>query len=394
MDPLAHSLVGLALAETPVARWASRGDERLGIATAACLLGANAPDVDVVAYFVSSDFALEHRRGWTHGALAWVVLPLVLTAALLLWQRWRRGGLSRLAPRGLLALSFVALATHPFLDWLNTYGVRLLAPFDWRWFYGDAAFIVDPWMWLLPGGAVFLVHRWRWRGLAGWAVLAVVTSLLVLGRGSERIPDGMMAAKVLWVAALAALVLARSLPTLGNALVRHRERVATAALTLTLLYVGTLVASAQVARGWVARTLSEEGLEVGLGRDELMVGPRPITPFRRDVVADAGDAWRVGTFRWWPSPHLEAVADVPKVLPAEADRRWIEETLDEALADPAIRGLTTWVRFPFYRIEEEIEEEGGVRRVWVLDARYTRSRTEGFGGGRVEIGPDRGPGRE
>ncbi len=30
------------------------------------------------------------------------------------------------------------------MDWLNSYGVRLLMPFSNRWFYGDALYIVDP----------------------------------------------------------------------------------------------------------------------------------------------------------------------------------------------------------------------------------------------------------
>ena len=32
---------------------------------------------------------------------------------------------------------------------LTTYGTRLLEPFSHRWFYGDALFIIDPWIWLM-----------------------------------------------------------------------------------------------------------------------------------------------------------------------------------------------------------------------------------------------------
>ena len=37
------------------------------------------------------------------------------------------------------------------MDVLNSYGVRLLMPFSGRWFYGDALYIVDPWLYLAAG---------------------------------------------------------------------------------------------------------------------------------------------------------------------------------------------------------------------------------------------------
>ena len=51
----------------------------------------------------------------------------------------------------LFLLALVGTLSHPFLDWLNTYGVRLLMPFSARWFYGDALFIVDPFLWMVLG---------------------------------------------------------------------------------------------------------------------------------------------------------------------------------------------------------------------------------------------------
>jgi inner membrane protein len=37
------------------------------------------------------------------------------------------------------------------MDFTNSYGVRLLMPFSDRWFYGDALYIVDPWLYLTLG---------------------------------------------------------------------------------------------------------------------------------------------------------------------------------------------------------------------------------------------------
>ncbi|HEX6177712.1 MAG TPA: metal-dependent hydrolase, partial [Thermoanaerobaculia bacterium] len=119
MDPLTHTLVGANLASTRLGRTTS-------LATAALVAGANLPDVDSILYFTGhSDLALGFRRGWTHGILALVVLPLVQTALLIAYARWRKIAIS---PRWLLVLSFVAILTHPFLDWLNNYGMRWLMP--------------------------------------------------------------------------------------------------------------------------------------------------------------------------------------------------------------------------------------------------------------------------
>src|SRR5690606_37889478 len=132
------------------------------LATAALVLGANAADVDIVAALFGGDAALHYRRGWTHGVLALAVLPVVQTGALLAFDRAVRRRRRPDAPparvRPLFALSLLAVLTHPVLDWLNTYGVRLLMPFDGTWFYGDALFIVDPWLWLLAAASVVLAR--------------------------------------------------------------------------------------------------------------------------------------------------------------------------------------------------------------------------------------------
>ena len=66
-------------------------------------------------------------------------------------------------PSQILLLAFLGVATHPLLDLLNTYGVRLLVPFSDRWLYGDTLFIADPWVWLMLGVGV----AWSWRRRRG-----------------------------------------------------------------------------------------------------------------------------------------------------------------------------------------------------------------------------------
>ena len=83
---------------------------------------------------------------------------MILTGILWWWSRWRRPDATGppLVGGWLLGLSYLAVATHPTLDWLNTYGMRWWMPFSETWYYGDSVFIIDPWLWLLLGGAVFL----------------------------------------------------------------------------------------------------------------------------------------------------------------------------------------------------------------------------------------------
>ena len=125
MDPIAHTLFGAAVAQTGLGR-------RSAYATAALIIGANLPDIDGVAMFLDGDTALYWRRGWTHGILALVMLPLLLTVILIAWSR--AFGRPPPRPRVLLGLSYLAVWSHPSLDWLNTYGLRWLMPFDGTWF--------------------------------------------------------------------------------------------------------------------------------------------------------------------------------------------------------------------------------------------------------------------
>ncbi len=122
MDNICHTLVGAALAESGLKR-------RTALGSATLMIAANLPDVDVVA--VPLGHSLGFRRGITHGVPAVIVLPVVLTidhAGLAPVARTRRS--SRRAPESLLLLSAIGVATHPFLDWMNTYGMRWLMPLD------------------------------------------------------------------------------------------------------------------------------------------------------------------------------------------------------------------------------------------------------------------------
>ncbi len=166
MDNLTHSLVGALIGQAGLKR-------RTGLAMPALIIGANLPDIDATCVLYGTE-SLAMRRGLTHGPLAWMVLPLLLAALLHAFDRWqaRRGTRpeGRLPVRfgWLWALALLACLTHPALDWLNTYGIRFLAPFSQRWFYGDTLFIIDWVLWLAMGIAVWASWRRDRRGAPDW----------------------------------------------------------------------------------------------------------------------------------------------------------------------------------------------------------------------------------
>jgi inner membrane protein len=186
MDNLTHSLAGALIGQAGLKR-------KTGLAMPALIAGANLPDIDAACFlWLDGVQHLGFRRGITHGPIAMVLLPLLLAGALWWFDRWQAKRGSRPESRirvnfgWLLALSFIACVTHPVLDWLNVYGVRLLEPFSSRWFYGDTLFIIDVWLWALMGFATW-VSIWRerrehdWRTPAQAGLLASVLYISVNG---------------------------------------------------------------------------------------------------------------------------------------------------------------------------------------------------------------------
>jgi len=331
------------------------------------IVGANLPDIDILSFVGGTDYALGFRRGWTHGVLAMVVLPLLLVWILRVIDR-RRTGLSPpgFDTRALLWIGYLAVISHPLLDWLNTYGVRLLMPFDGRWFYGDALFIMDPWLWLMLGGSLLLA---RGGGSAKWVALGILTSLLVLAT-----PQIHFGVRTTWVVGLSLLLAARRF---GAGRLRG-PRTAAVGISLAGIYVAAMVGSTQLSSGWV-RAEIEENAGVGVGR--LMVGPVPGNPFRRDVLAEVPGGYRYGSVRLLGRPELEMQG---RLL----------ERLDPSIADasrnaPEIAGAVNWMRFPF----AEIQQRADGYTVYLLDARYVRRRTDGFGSAVLYLDPELRPKR-
>jgi inner membrane protein len=176
MDNVTHSLVGWTLGETGLKRKSRKG-------LAALILGANMPDIDVFLGWVPWGPLATHR-GWTHSLVGGVLLMPPLLAGLL-WglDRWqvRRGQRFRSGLEmhfgWLMALSYLGTLTHPLLDWQTSYAIQLFTPFDRRWYHTDTLFILDPWIWLGLGTAIWMSRRRERARARNWGRPAFVAAV-------------------------------------------------------------------------------------------------------------------------------------------------------------------------------------------------------------------------
>ena len=133
MDPITHTLTGLALSRAGL----NRGSP---YATPVLCLAANAPDCDIGTAPWGSVAYLHFHRHITHGL---VMIPaMALLAVLVVWPFARKHFDWKLA----YAVALVGAATHPLLDWMNAYGIRLLLPFSGKWYALSILSLPDYWI--------------------------------------------------------------------------------------------------------------------------------------------------------------------------------------------------------------------------------------------------------
>ncbi|HEX8183736.1 MAG TPA: metal-dependent hydrolase [Blastocatellia bacterium] len=208
MENLAHTLLGLSLAKAGLER-------ATPLATTALVVSSNLPDIDVLMRFGdgTADY-LKYHRGVTHGFLGVAVLALVLTLVLTyLDRKFRLRRDHRRRPVRPLRIFWVACLGglgHAFMDFTNNYGVRPLLPFSNRWFYGDIAFVVDPWIWLILGAAVVWLTTTDSTRALFWLVIGIVLALVValaLRNPSETLVAIPTLLRVIWFVGFAIIML-------------------------------------------------------------------------------------------------------------------------------------------------------------------------------------------
>ena len=278
MDNLTHSFVGAAVAELALRDGAMPAQRRLFLA--AGVVASNFPDLDLVYVGITPPPLgyLLHHRGHTHtlvGLVAQLVLLALLCSLLPATRRLAAADRTRL-----LVLIAVSLGGHLLMDASNTYGVHPFYPFDSRWYYGDAVFILEPWLWILLGAAAAVNAKSRLLR-AGLAALVLVPPIFLASL--DVISAGTLAALV-----AAAVVLAWA----GRSLSRRAR--AAAALCASALFLAMMFGLSRVAE---ARTLDLLGPARPGQIIDIILNPNPASPLCWAVIAVERDEHEYGFHR-------------------------------------------------------------------------------------------------
>ena len=145
MEPVTHFLTGACMSRAGFNR-------KTALATLTMVLAAEAADLDVLWALKGPIAAFQHHRGITHTFLG---APFVAAATLgfvyLLYLWPEPSGKPRILRSKLPVrwgylywLALLAASSHILLDYTTAYGIRMFAPFNWRWYSWDIVFIVEP----------------------------------------------------------------------------------------------------------------------------------------------------------------------------------------------------------------------------------------------------------
>jgi len=145
LEPVTHFLTGACMSRAGLNR-------KTALATLTMVLAAEAADLDVIWALKGPIANLQHHRGITHSFVgAPFIAALTLGFVWLLFQ-WRGPtGKPRILRSKLPVLwvylywlALIAALSHILLDYTTAYGIRMFAPFNWRWYSWDIVFIIEP----------------------------------------------------------------------------------------------------------------------------------------------------------------------------------------------------------------------------------------------------------
>jgi inner membrane protein len=323
MDNITHALAGALFAAATVQSVERRqGMSAPAFRNVAVMLGlvtAELPDADL---FYSGEWLgmgqlgyLLHHRGHTHTVLFAIVSALVVWALVLAVRRDLR------APpfaRPLLWLSLVGSISHVALDYTNSYGVHPWWPVSNRWVYGDAVFIIEPWIWIAAlAPLLFIARGIPVRAVIGLLLLVILVAAWRVSMVSNEVAAALTTGAALWLAVM------RAVPA--------QRRVA-----LGLAAFGALEVMYFAGSGAGRRAVMQQ---VGPSLRDVVLSPYPGNPFCLTalVVTEETGMYRATSATVAPVP---AIRDAASCVPWYRGLR--EGEPGERRDTPAIRWGVTW----------------------------------------------------
>ncbi len=370
-------LAGAAGAGDGADSW--RRDHFRGALFATSALANNGPDLDFIYTGITGGKLgyLLHHRGHTHTLVAAPLLAILSWAIVVLVLRLLGSRLDAARHRALLGVALFGSVLHIAMDYGNNYGVHPFWPLYSGWFYGDAVFIIEPWLMLILSGAALGAAASR---IVRGALLLCVAGLIALAWVSEL--AGAALASVLSVFAVAWCSALWRAPA--------RRRLASTFAALLGFWLVLLVTRSQ-ARATARAALASDGTLLALSST-----PSPGNPLcwwtmaivqagddyvvRQALAAPFAAIFSVDRCRWptqgttAPLRALEpelAAAELPGVRRGRDFRAPLAELRELSRDDCVARAFLRFARFPFW-----IRQDG--RATLIGDLRYDRSRAIDF----------------
>ncbi len=347
MDNLAHTLVSAALGR-------AIADHKIPHAALLGVIAGNAPDwMEILvtpraAVPRSGVTYLVYHRGITHSLLGAAIEIAVLSAGAGLLAAWgaRRKGQNPPPWRWTAACVAATVASHVYLDWQGSYGLRPFLPWSGRWFYADWIAIVDPFFWILPLVALAWGARRHWRPALAYTLALLAVAVLVLWAGRHVV--------VLWVrVAVFALGV-----TCVVGWVRHWFGVAGRRRSAAYAMLG--LAAYVVANAAVSLRVKAAAREAAVRR----FGPQA----QRAALTAVGRP-----FEWEPIyASRDTVAGSDWAMPRHLDQPTVQQTVRDT---PEGRAMAHFARF----LAAEVDSTGRGLTVYLRDARYERMARRGWG---------------
>ncbi len=289
MDNITHSLIGVAVGD-----WASRKkatatkvenptQRRLWIWSS--ILANNFPDLDTLYTSITPAplGSLLHHRGHTHTLVGLIPQWFLIMALLyflrkplrfqsVLRQDWKIAGV----------LTAIGLCLHIFADSWNSYGVHPFFPFWNNWVYGDAIFIVEPYIWSILGASLLMTGRTWMRFIPSTLLTALLAFGLYVGHINSL---SVLSATIIFVCVASAQHFIKS-------------------ISLPLIFVSVFVSLSLITSQFLKHNIKQNA-PANLEVVDVILNPEPASPLcwivARISIHDNLYQVKRGVLSLWPS---------------------------------------------------------------------------------------------